>query len=57
MVAASRVFWTVDELANQLGALSAADRAPALHAVLQSFEREQAVAIPGDDTYYELRRR
>ena len=57
-VVASPVWlWSVEELANQLGMLSASGRAPAMHAVMQSYELGPAIDVPGAGTYYELRRR
>ena len=46
------------ELAGQLAGLSAADRAPAIHAMLHdNYDAKPALDVPTAGTYYELRRR
>jgi hypothetical protein len=50
--------WDVNELAGQLGGLSAADHAPAIHAALHdNFEATKVLSDPFAGTYYELRRK
>ena len=50
--------WSVDELADQLGSLAAANRAPVIHDLLHSsYEVGPPVYEPAAGTYYELRRR
>ncbi len=48
--------WSVEELAQQLSGLSAADRAPAIHAMLHdNFLATPVLDVPTVGTYYELR--
>ncbi len=48
--------WSAEELAQQLSGLSAANRAPAIHAMLHdNYEATPALDVPGVGTYYELR--
>jgi hypothetical protein len=50
--------WPREELAGQLGALSAADRADAIYAMLHHrYEARPVLSDPMAGTYYELRRR
>lgn len=50
--------WDVAEMANQLGTLSAANRAPAIHAMLHDqYAVGPAFEIPHANTYFELRRK
>jgi hypothetical protein len=58
-VAVSDVWsWTPEELAGQLGGLSAANRAAAIHRMLHdSYDARPAFSDPTAGTYYELRRR
>jgi hypothetical protein len=50
--------WSAGELANQLGTLSAADRAVAIHDMLhRSYSAGPAVHVPGAGNYFELRPR
>jgi hypothetical protein len=50
--------WSEQELAGHLAALSAADRAPAIHALLHgNYEATPMLEVPTVGTYYELRRR
>lgn len=50
--------WSVQELTNQLGTLSASNRAPAIYDALHgSFSAGPAVQVPGVGAYYELKRR
>lgn len=50
--------WSVDELAGQLGGLSASARAPAIYAVLHdNYEATPVLSIGIAGTYYELRRK
>ena len=50
--------WSPDELAGQLGGLSAANRAAAIHKMLHdNYEAEPAFSDPIAGSYYELRRR
>ena len=58
-VAVSDVWsWSPDELAGQLGGLSAADRATAIYGMLHdNYEAQPAFSDPVAGTYYELRRR
>ena len=50
--------WSADELAGQLGALSAANRAAAIHKMLHdNYEAQPAFRDPAAGPYYELRRR
>jgi hypothetical protein len=50
--------WSADELTGQLGALSAANRAAAIHKMLHdNYEAEPAFSDPIAGSYYELRRR
>jgi hypothetical protein len=50
--------WNEAELAGQLGALSAAERAPAIYRMLHdSYRARQVFAEPTAGTFYELRRR
>jgi hypothetical protein len=50
--------WSADELAGQLGGLSAANRAAAIHKMLHdNYEAEPAFSDPIAGSYYELRRR
>jgi hypothetical protein len=50
--------WSAGELAGQLGALSAADRAAAIHKMLHdNYEAQPAFSDPIAGGYYELRRR
>ena len=50
--------WSVEELADQLGSLAAANRAPVIHDLLHSaYEVGPPVYEPAAGTYYELRRR
>ena len=58
-VAVSDVWsWSPDELAGQLGGLSAADRATAIYRMLHdNYEAQPAFSDPVAGTYYELRRR
>jgi hypothetical protein len=50
--------WSADELAGQLGALSAANRAPAIHRMLHNnYDAQPAFSDPVTGPYYELRRR
>jgi hypothetical protein len=46
------------QLAGNLSALSASDRAPAIHAMLHRYyEATPVLEVPAAGTYYELRRR
>ena len=58
-VAISEVWtWSPDELAGQLGGLSAANRAAAIHKMLHdNYEAQPAFSDPAAGNYYELRRR
>ncbi len=58
-VAVSDVWaWNVDHLAGQLGILSAANRAAAIHAMLHAnYQATPVFSEPTVGTYYELRRR
>jgi hypothetical protein len=48
--------WSVEELAQQLSGLSAANRAPAIYAMLHdNFGATPVLGVPGVGTYYELR--
>jgi hypothetical protein len=48
--------WSVSELEGQLSGLSAANRAPAIHAMLHdNYEARQVLDVPTVGTYYELR--
>lgn len=48
--------WSVEALAAQLSGLSAANRAPAIHAMLHdNFEARPMLDVPTVGTYYELR--
>jgi hypothetical protein len=50
--------WSVDELTGQLGGLSAANRAPAIHAMLHDgYTAREVFSDPLAGTYYELTRR
>ena len=50
--------WNEAELTGQLGALSAAERAPAIYRMLHdSYRARQVFAEPTAGTFYELRRR
>jgi hypothetical protein len=50
--------WSPDELAGQLGGLSAADRATAIYSMLHdNYEAQPTFSDPVAGTYYELRRR
>lgn len=50
--------WSEAELAGHLGALSAANRAPAIHAMLHGgYEATKLLEVPAVGTYYELRPR
>ena len=50
--------WSLGELTGQLGALSAADRAPAIYRMLHdNYQAQLALTDPTAGTYYELRRR
>jgi len=50
--------WSEAELAGRLGALSAADRAHAIHAMLHgNYEATKVLTVPTVGDYYELRRR
>jgi len=50
--------WSADELAGQLGALSAADRATAIYRMLHdNYEAQPAFSDPVAGTYHELHRR
>ena len=50
--------WSEPELAGRLAGLSAADRAPAIHAMLHAdYEAAPLLELPTVGTYYELRRR
>jgi len=50
--------WSERELAGHLGALSAADRAPAIYAMLHGrYDASPVLELPTVGTYYELRRR
>ena len=50
--------WSTEELAVQLSGLSAADRAPVIHAMLHAnFEATPVLEVPTVGTYYELRAR
>jgi len=50
--------WDVETLANQLGTLAAANRAPTIHAMLRAhYAVGPGFEVPGVGTYYELRRR
>jgi hypothetical protein len=50
--------WSPDELAGQLGGLSAANRAAAIHKMLHdSYAAQPAFSDPTAGSYYELRRR
>ncbi|MEA2810972.1 MAG: hypothetical protein QOJ17_5113, partial [Rhodospirillaceae bacterium] len=50
--------WSADELAGQLGGLSAADRATAIYRMLHdNYEAQPTFSDPVAGTYYELRRR
>jgi hypothetical protein len=50
--------WSEARLASSLAALSAPDRAPAIHAMLHGrYEATPVVEVPTVGTYYELRRR
>jgi hypothetical protein len=50
--------WSPDELAGQLGGLSAADRATAIYRMLHdNYEAQPTFSDPVAGTYYELRRR
>lgn len=50
--------WSTEELAQQLSGLSAADRAPAIHAMLHdNFEATPVLDVPTVGTYYELKPR
>ena len=50
--------WSADELAGQLGALSAANRATAIHRMLHdNYDAQPAFSDPVAGPYYELRRR
>ena len=50
--------WSVADLASQLGGLSAAGRAPAIHAMLHSnYEARAVFTEPTIGTYYDLSRR
>jgi hypothetical protein len=50
--------WTEQELAGRLAGLSAADRAPAIHAMLHgNYDATPVLDVPTVGTYYELRRR
>ena len=47
--------WSVDKLAGELAALSAADRASAIHAMLHdNFQAGPVLDVPGVGVYYEL---
>ncbi len=58
-IAVSEVWtWSVDHLAGQLGGLSAASRAPAIHTILHgNYVATPVFSSPTAGTYYELRRR
>ena len=50
--------WSEARLAGSLAALSASDRAPAIHAMLHNrYEATPVAEVPAVGTYYELRRR
>ena len=50
--------WSADELAGQLGGLSAGDRAGAIHRMLHdNYDAERVFSDPVAGTYYALRRR
>jgi len=50
--------WSEARLAGSLAALSAADRAPAIHAMLHgSYDAAKLLEVPTVGTFYELRRR
>ena len=50
--------WSVGELAGQLGGLSAADRAGAIHAMLHgAYDATPVLSEPAVGTFYELRRK
>jgi hypothetical protein len=50
--------WSPDELAGQLGGLSAANRAGAIHSMLHdNYDAERVFSAPVAGTYYALRRR
>jgi hypothetical protein len=50
--------WSEAQLAGNLSALSASDRAPAIHAMLHRYyEATPVLEVPAAGTYYELRRR
>jgi hypothetical protein len=50
--------WSVEKLAGELAGLSAANRAPAIHAMLHdNYEAKPALDVPTVGTYYELRPR
>ena len=50
--------WSPDELAGQLGGLSAADRATAIYSMLHAnYEAQPTFSDPVAGTYYELHRR
>jgi hypothetical protein len=50
--------WSERELAGHLAALSAADRAPAIYAMLHGrYDAAPVLEVPTVGTYYELRRR
>jgi len=59
LVVASDVWrWSLDELAGQLGGLSAANRAPAIHALLHDrYTVREVFREPTAGTYYEITRR
>jgi len=50
--------WSEAELAGRLGALSAADRGHAIHAMLHGhYAATKVLEVPTVGTFYELRRR
>jgi hypothetical protein len=57
VVASDVWLWTEQELANQLGTLSATNRAPALYAAMHAYKAEKVYDAPPAGSYYELTRK